>query len=94
MAWSVVKTASIRAKANLPQYDPLTAIKSISPRPVYMVHGEDDDSTTIRHSEKLFAEAAQPKTFWRVAGAKHAESWKIQPAEGETRGHRFFTESL
>jgi fermentation-respiration switch protein FrsA (DUF1100 family) len=94
VAFSVVKTASIRAKANLAKYDPIRSIKSIAPRPVYLVHGQDDDSTTIINSEKLFAEAAQPKTFWRVPGAKHAESWKIQPAEYQSRVHTFFTESL
>lgn len=94
VAFSVVKTASIRAKANLAKYDPIKGIKSIAPRPVYLVHGQDDDSTTVMNSEKLYAEAAEPKTFWRVPGAKHAESWKIQPAEYQSRVHRFFTESL
>ena len=94
VAWSVVRTASIRAKHLVASADPIKCVKSISPRPVYLVHGEADDDTLPLNSQKLFDEAAMPKTYWTVPGADHAQSWEKAPAEYQSRLQTFFGGSL
>ncbi len=94
VAWSVVKTATVRSRHNVASADPIRCIKSIAPRPVYLVHGGADDDTLPLNSQKLYAEAAEPKTYWTVAGADHAQSWEKQPLEYQTRLQTFFGGSL
>lgn len=94
VAWSVVKTAMIRSRHNVASADPIRCIKSLSPRPVYLVHGGADDDTLPMNSQKLYDEAAQPKTYWTVAGADHAQSWEKQPVEYRNRLQAFFGGAL
>ncbi|MEB3223748.1 MAG: alpha/beta hydrolase [Candidatus Sericytochromatia bacterium] len=79
VAWSVVRAANLRARHNLPTADPIRAIATIAPRPVFLVHGEADDETTPANSQKLYDQAKEPRSLWMVPGAKHAESITTAP---------------
>lgn len=94
VAFSVIKTASLRAKANLPAADPIRWVDKISPRPLYLVHGQKDIDTTPINSDKLYDKAKQPKTIWRTPEAGHAESWELYPTEYKQRVQQFFGAAL
>ena len=43
--------------------------------PLLMLHGEDDQLVPIEHGKQLFSLAREPKTFHRIAGAGHNDTW-------------------
>jgi fermentation-respiration switch protein FrsA (DUF1100 family) len=94
VATSVIAAASIRAHGKLVDADPIRWVDKISPRPLYLVHGQADDDTTPENSDKLFEKAGQPKTIWRTEGAHHAESWKLYTAEYKAKMLAFFQAAL
>lgn len=47
------------------------AMPQLSPRPLLMIHGEQDNYIRAGMAERLFAHAKEPKEFWLVPGAKH-----------------------
>lgn len=53
---------------------PWEAIEKISPRPVLVVHGDQDAYFTVDHPQALFDAAVEPKSLWLVEGFGHAES--------------------
>lgn len=60
-------------------YDPRTAVRKLSPRPVMIVHSEDDTFVPLRVSEDIFAAAREPKTFLRGERFGHCEGMKKDP---------------
>ncbi len=77
------------------QVDPIDWIDRVSPRPLLMIHGQDDDLIDEEQARRLFEKAGQPKEIAVVAGAGHrlrlsrpamdlALDWlkKLQPADG------------
>lgn len=50
---------------------PIHWIDRISPRPVILIHGEDDDLVPIEHARKLYTKARQPKQLIVIRGAGH-----------------------
>jgi len=53
---------------------PTDVIAQISPRPVHMIHGEDDWLIKPYHSEELYAAAKEPKRLTLVPGEGHADT--------------------
>ncbi|MFQ5509208.1 MAG: alpha/beta hydrolase [Leptospirillia bacterium] len=53
------------------RYSPYRFIKDVSPIPLLIIHGEADVTIPPTHSERLFAVAGEPKTYWSVPGVKH-----------------------
>ena len=43
--------------------------------PVLLLHGETDRIVPFSHSKRLFELARRPKTFHRIAGAGHNDTW-------------------
>ena len=48
------------------RYRPLDYIAEISPIPIYILHGEDDQTIEMKHAKSLFAAAAPPKYFVKL----------------------------
>jgi fermentation-respiration switch protein FrsA (DUF1100 family) len=46
-------------------------IERISPRPLLIIHGTEDQRVTQTQAERLLAAAGEPKTLWLVKGATH-----------------------
>ena len=53
--------------------DPEARIAGLSPTPLLVMHSEDDPIIPYDHGKRLFAAAAEPKTFQRLRGG-HIES--------------------
>jgi uncharacterized protein len=68
----------------LDQLRPIDAIKTVRV-PVFIIAGADDQRTTLAESRRLFAAAPEPKEFWAVPGAPHANYQRFAPAEYEKR---------
>jgi pimeloyl-ACP methyl ester carboxylesterase len=61
---------------------PLDRIGALAGVPVLVLHGTHDVIVGLRHSERLFEAAAQPKQFDVIAGGSHAEAMFRDDPEG------------
>ena len=50
---------------------PINCIRDIGPRPVAIIHGEDDEVVNISHAHRLFDKASEPKQLYAIPGAGH-----------------------
>ena len=92
---AVVATVSVKARARVATADPVKVVKQLTPRPLYLVHGQKDDDTTPINAEKLHEAAKGPNTtMWWTADADHAQSVDKYPAEYKTRAFAFFDAAL
>jgi dipeptidyl aminopeptidase/acylaminoacyl peptidase len=66
------KFAELRKQFSRNQVRPQDVIEQISPRPVLLIHGLDDQRITEGQAIDLFEAANEPKCLWLVDGASHA----------------------
>jgi hypothetical protein len=55
--------------------DPLDAVRSISPRPLLIVHGTEDRWVPAEQARRLHAQARQPCQYVEIDGANHDFAW-------------------
>lgn len=53
------------------EISPLCWISYISPRPLLLIHGEEDDIVPVGHARRLFELAREPKEMVIIPGLKH-----------------------
>jgi len=73
---------------------PVERIASISPRPVFIIHGTADARVPPDHGDRLFAAAGNPKWLWSVPGGEHAQAWQADRAKAEALVTEFFLKYL
>lgn len=56
------------------QYSPEEYYPKISPTPLLVIHGTDDQAIPYRFGEKIFELAANPKNFIKVEGGRHTDA--------------------
>jgi dipeptidyl aminopeptidase/acylaminoacyl peptidase len=56
---------------NLRQVTPLNYVAGISPRPLLLVHGSDDETVPVDHARSLYEKAGNPRKLVVVDGAGH-----------------------
>jgi uncharacterized protein len=66
------------------------AIRRITPRPLFMIHGGDDTYIKPEITRTLFSLARAPKELWIVEGAKHNQAIQLVGAEYRRRVLDFF----
>lgn len=76
------------------QIRPVDAIGSLAPRPILIVHGEEDDIVPLEHAHQLFAAAGHPRELWTVPGATHAGAREADPEAYVARLVSFLRASL
>jgi pimeloyl-ACP methyl ester carboxylesterase len=54
---------------------PLDVVASISPRPLLVVHGTDDEWVPADHGRSMYERAGEPRLYVEMAGANHAFAW-------------------
>ncbi len=74
--------------------DPVDFIGKISPRPVYVVHGDKDRVVPFRMGENLIAASREPKTFRRVVGADHLQCKAFEGGVYENEAAGFFADAF
>ena len=66
---------------------PIDVVDRIAPRSLLLIHSIDDDNATTppADAERLFAQAGQPKEFWRVRTGGHVGALRVYPDEYRAR---------
>ena len=57
--------------------------------PVFVIHGAEDQHTTIDEAKRLFDNAPETKTFWMVDGAAHQDLYAFATEEYQRRVSTF-----
>jgi dipeptidyl aminopeptidase/acylaminoacyl peptidase len=73
---------------------PIDVISQIAPRPLLLIHGTHDDVVAPSHSERLLAEAGEPRDLWLVPDVTHSTSYTAFPPEYFGRVVGFFSAAL
>ena len=74
---------------------PQELVGLISPRPVFIIHGQDDETIVPGDARALYAAAKEPKEdMWLIPGAGHAEGVEIATEEYGERVVGFFDRYL
>ncbi len=64
------------------QQSPGDSISKISPTPLLVIHGDADSVVPQKFGKRIHELAAEPKTFWPVAGGRHIDTF-VSPVHGE-----------
>ncbi|WP_376796392.1 MMPL family transporter [Thermogemmatispora sp.] len=56
------------------QVEPVQAIARIAPRPVLLIHGQQDRLIPAAAAQQLYAAARRPKALWLVPGVEHVRA--------------------
>ena len=72
--WISACCLSMELMIPLSKLDPVRAIGRVAPRPVLIIHGEQDLSVPVSHARELYAAAGEPKSLWIVPEAGHVAS--------------------
>ena len=76
-------------------FRPEALIGDVSPRPVLIIHGEQDNAaTTVADARRLYEAAHEPKELWIVDGGGHCSSHALFPEAYETRVLWFLDRAL
>ncbi len=54
---------------------PLDVVASISPRPLLVIHGTDDERVRADQGRMLYERAKEPRRYTEIEGANHAFAW-------------------
>ncbi len=73
---------------------PVDDISSIAPRPVFIIHGTDDELIPAEQGFRLYEAAGEPKELWMVRGLGHGSALGMFPDEYEKRVIGFFDQAL
>ncbi|HEX5070084.1 MAG TPA: alpha/beta hydrolase [Vicinamibacterales bacterium] len=65
--------------------DATTWIRTIAPRPVFLMQGGADTVVSVTSGQRLYEAAGDPKEFWYEPTVKHAQFLKMMPEAFETR---------
>jgi uncharacterized protein len=73
--------------ADVTKARPIDAIARIAPRPILLIHSADDDNATtpVDGSRRLFAAAGEPKNLWIAPRGGHVGAINASPAEYRAR---------
>ncbi|PQO46017.1 alpha/beta hydrolase [Blastopirellula marina] len=76
--------------ARLRIVEPHAAVSKISPRPLYIIDAEHDQLFPPETARTVYDAAGEPKQFWKVHRAPHANCWHVKPEEYEQRALAFW----
>ena len=83
-----------RGKLEIDKVNPVDLIGKIAPRPIYIIHGTEDQTVPPQSSKDLYQAAKEPRLLWEPEGAKHVAAWYSHQEETEKRVSEFFTKYL
>jgi len=56
------------------RFSPLPVIKTISPIPLLILHGDRDATVPVHYGRQLYEAALEPKQLWIIPGARHIQT--------------------
>jgi hypothetical protein len=66
-------------------YEPIDAVADIAPRPLLIIHGQNDTIVPVSMAHELYERASEPKSIWVVDGADHYGPLADRPIECRQR---------
>ena len=84
----------VRLGFNSDDFSAVRYVNKISPRPIFFIHGANDERIPVKEGKKLYNIAGEPKEFWEASGADHMESHSKNPLEYERKVGEFFRKYL
>ena len=91
VAWLAIAGASLRLRTNLFQYEPVRWVGRIAPRPLMIIHG-DQDRYCPDFADLL--KAAPAAEVWRLPEIGHTEASQVYPEEYRERVLDFLRRNL
>ena len=85
------------AGVDLLEHSPKDAVLNAGDRPMFIIHGVNDERVNVHHArdlEALAQETGANLTVWYVEDAKHVQSIFVQPEEYELKIADFFRRTL
>ena len=73
---------------------PVDAVKAIAPRPLLLIHGEDDRLIPLAHGLAIFEAAGEPKELWVVPRVGHCGGYFADRQAYVQRVAQFFERHL
>lgn len=73
---------------------PIDVVDRIAPRPLLLLHGDQDIMAPVEASRRLYARAHDPKELWIVPGGHHGLLYNDHPDEWRTRVLGFLARHL
>ena len=73
---------------------PIDYIDDIAPRPVLLLHGDEDTLFRIENAEQLYAAANEPKQLYIVEGVGHSPFYNAAESEIDAQLTQFFAQYL
>ncbi len=90
----VVFFAQWEAGMDVTQVRPVDEVASISPRPLLLVHGEQDETIPVANGYQLYAAAQEPKELYIIPDAGHCCFPEVGAAPYRLRLLDFFRRAL
>lgn len=89
----IVKKAERKLGIEAERVNSAQELATMSPRPVLIIHGKEDELFPVSHAFKLYEAAQEPKDLWVIEGLTH--SFPVDhKAEYRDRVMRFFEEAF
>ncbi|HEY94035.1 MAG TPA: alpha/beta fold hydrolase [Dehalococcoidia bacterium] len=74
---------------------PIDCVPEITPRPIFFIHGQEDDTIPVEHADRLYQAAENPlNRIWVVPETNHVRSYITHPEEYIRRITDFFDTAL
>lgn len=86
----VVALAERRTGVEIGQVDSARDLATIAPRPLLIIHTTDDHLFPLRHAQKMYAVAGEPKELWIIENFGHGDPALAREAEYRARVVGFF----
>lgn len=59
----------------LDRHSPHKSVGELAPVPLLILHGTRDEVIPVRHAERLYEAASEPKTYWKLEGGRHGDAF-------------------
>jgi dipeptidyl aminopeptidase/acylaminoacyl peptidase len=83
-----------RTGARLEDFRPVLAVARLAPRPILLIHGDEDETVPVHHALMLYAAAGEPKELWQLPGVGHVGAYFADRREYVSRVTTFFERGL
>jgi dipeptidyl aminopeptidase/acylaminoacyl peptidase len=67
-------TTSLHLRYRMADFDPVEVVDRIAPRPIFIMHGVEDELVPVASAHALYARAGEPKELWLIDGLMHCRA--------------------
>ena len=90
----VIGLLAWRTGAHFSDFRPVAVVDKIAPRPLLIIHGDQDAVVPVSHARLLFDAARRPKKLWVLRGVGHVGAYFDDRHRYRERVIEFFTKAL